>query len=77
MTLRNIVLEALQAFHSELRAMGAEMVAITPEPERYTRALHKKLNLTFDILTHIGPSVPLWTDSTTSRITACRSLRDP
>ena len=27
------------------------MVVITPEQERYTRALHKKLNLTFDILT--------------------------
>lgn len=26
---------------------------ITPELERYTRALHKKLNLTFDILTDL------------------------
>lgn len=29
------------------------MVVITPELERYTRALHKKLNLTFDILTDL------------------------
>jgi peroxiredoxin len=28
-------------------------VVITPELERYTRALHKKLNLTFDILTDL------------------------
>lgn len=28
-------------------------MVITPELERYTRALHKKLNLTFDILTDL------------------------
>jgi len=33
--------------------MGAEIVVITPELERYTRTLHKKLNLTFDILTDL------------------------
>jgi peroxiredoxin len=44
-------LEALQEIHSEVRALGAEIVVVTPELERYTRALHKKLNLTFDILT--------------------------
>jgi len=34
------------------------MVVLTPELERYTRALHKKLNLTFDILTdlHLKPA---------------------
>jgi len=46
-------LEALQQIHSEVRALGAEIVVITPELERYTRALHKKLNLTFDILTDL------------------------
>src|SRR6201996_5992246 len=46
-------LEALQQIHSEARALGAELVVITPELERYTRALHKKLNLTFDILTDL------------------------
>ena len=46
-------LEALQEIHSEVRALGAQIVVITPELERYTRALHKKLNLTFDILTDL------------------------
>ncbi len=46
-------LEALQEIHSEVRALSAEIIVITPELERYTRALHKKLNLTFDILTDL------------------------
>jgi len=46
-------LEALREIHSEVRALGARIVVITPELERYTRALHKKLNLTFDILTDL------------------------
>ena len=44
-------LEALQEISSEVSALGARIVAITPELERYTRNLRKKLNLTFDILT--------------------------
>ena len=46
-------LEALQGIDSEARALGARIVVLTPELERYTRALHKKLNLTFDILTDL------------------------
>jgi peroxiredoxin len=46
-------LEALQEIHSEVRALGAQIVVVTPELERYTRALHKKLNLTFDVLTDL------------------------
>ncbi len=46
-------LEALQETYSEIRAQGAELVVITPELERYTRALHRKLNLSFDILTDL------------------------
>lgn len=46
-------LEALQGIDSEVRALGARIVVLTPELERYTRALHKKLNLTFDILTDL------------------------
>jgi peroxiredoxin len=46
-------LEALQQIHSEVRALGAQIVVVTPELERYTRALHKKLNLSFDILTDL------------------------
>src|SRR5215475_4822837 len=46
-------LEALQQIYPEVRALGARIVALTPELERYTRSLHKKLNLTFDILTDL------------------------
>jgi peroxiredoxin len=46
-------LEALQAIDSEVRRLGAQIVAITPELERYTRNVHKKPNLTFDILTDL------------------------
>lgn len=44
-------LEALREIDSDVRALDARIVALTPELERYTRSLHKKLNLTFDILT--------------------------
>lgn len=46
-------LEALQAIDSEVRELGARIVTLTPETERYTRDVHKKLNLTFDILTDL------------------------
>jgi peroxiredoxin len=46
-------LEALQGINAEVRALGAQIVVLTPELERYTRALHKKLNLSFDILTDL------------------------
>lgn len=46
-------LEALQQIDSEVRALGERIVALTPELERYTRSLHKKLNLTFDLLTDL------------------------
>src|SRR5260370_1799368 len=46
-------LEALQEVDSEVRALGARIVALTPELERYTRSVYKKLNLTFDILTDL------------------------
>ena len=46
-------LEALQQIHSDVRSLDAQIVVITPELERYTRALHKKLNLSFDILTDL------------------------
>ena len=46
-------LEALQQIYGEVRALGAQIVVLTPELERYTRALHKKLNLSFDILTDL------------------------
>jgi peroxiredoxin len=46
-------LEALQEIYSEVRALGAQIVVLTPELERYTRAMHRKLNLSFDILTDL------------------------
>jgi peroxiredoxin len=46
-------LEALQEIDSQVRALGARIVVLTPELDRYTRALHKKLNLSFDILTDL------------------------
>jgi peroxiredoxin len=48
-----VELETLQEIESEVRGLGGRIVAITPELERYTRNLHKKLNLTFDILTDL------------------------
>ncbi len=46
-------LEALEQIHSDVRRLGAQIVVLTPELERYTRALHRKLNLTFDILSDL------------------------
>jgi peroxiredoxin len=46
-------LEALQEIDSEVRALGARMVALTPELEWFTRNVHKKLKLKFDILTDL------------------------
>ena len=46
-------LEALQEIHSQVTALGAQIVVLTAELERYTRALHKKLSLTYDILTDL------------------------
>jgi peroxiredoxin len=44
-------LEALRDINSEVKAFGAQIVVLTPELERYTRNLHNKLKLPFDILT--------------------------
>ncbi len=46
-------LEALRDINSEVKGLGAQIVVLTPELERYTRNLHKKLNLPFDILTDL------------------------
>jgi len=46
-------LEALLQIHPEVKTLGAQIVVLTPELERYTRVPHKKLNLTFDILTDL------------------------
>jgi peroxiredoxin len=46
-------LEALRGIHSEVKTLGGKIVVLTPELERYTRNLHNKLNLSFDILTDL------------------------
>ena len=46
-------LEALQQIHPQVRELGGQIVVLTPELKRYTRALHRKLNLTYDILTDL------------------------
>ena len=46
-------LEALKEIDSEVQELGARIVVLTPELERYTRALHNKLNLPFDVLTDL------------------------
>ena len=46
-------LEALQEIDSEVRQLGGRIVALTPQLERYARIVHRKLNLTFDILTDL------------------------
>ena len=46
-------LEALQVVDSGVKALGARIVAISPELERYTRSVHRKLSLSFDILTDL------------------------
>jgi peroxiredoxin len=46
-------LEALQGIHSEVKTLGGQIVVLTAELERYTRNLHNKLNLSFDILTDL------------------------
>ena len=50
-------LEALQQVDSDVRKLGARIVVLTPEIERYARALHRKLNLTFDMLTDLHQKV--------------------
>ena len=46
-------LEALQEVNGEVTGLGAHIVVLSPEIERYTHAMHKKLNLSFDILTDL------------------------
>ena len=47
----------LEQIDSEVRTLGTRIVVITHELERYTRVLHKKVNLSFDILTDLHPKV--------------------
>ena len=50
-------LEALQAALPDIQRLGASLVAITPEVERYGRSVHRRLNLGFDVLSDHGLQV--------------------
>jgi len=47
-------LEALQAALSDIQRLGANLVAISPQLERYGHSIHRRLNLGFDVLTDRG-----------------------
>src|SRR6266403_1109376 len=44
-------LEALQAVWPQLRALGASLIAISPQPGQYGRAVRRRAKLEFDVLT--------------------------
>src|SRR4029077_18793587 len=46
-------LEALQAAWPQLRAMGASLVAISPQLAQYGRAVRRRAKLEFDVLTDL------------------------
>jgi peroxiredoxin len=46
-------LEALQAVWPELRALGASLVAISPQLPQYGRAVRRRAKLEFDVLTDL------------------------
>jgi peroxiredoxin len=46
-------LEALQAVWPQLRAMGASMVALSPELPQYGRAVRRRAKLEFDLLSDL------------------------
>ena len=50
-------LEALQAALSDIQRLGANLVAISPQLEKYGHIVHRRLNLGFDILADHGLQV--------------------
>jgi len=47
-------LEALQTALPDIQRLGASLVAISPQLEKYGRSIHRRLNLGFDVLTDRG-----------------------
>ncbi len=47
-------LEALQDVYDEIKALGAELVAICPQRQEHLTAIVNKNNLTFDIVHDVG-----------------------
>src|ERR1700733_10206478 len=50
-------LEALQTALPDIQQLGANLVAISPQLERYGRSILRRLNLGFDVLTDRGLQV--------------------
>jgi peroxiredoxin len=50
-------LEVLQTALADIQWLGASLVAISPQLERYGRSIHRRLNLGFDVLTDQGLQV--------------------
>jgi peroxiredoxin len=50
-------LEVLQTALADIQWLGASLVAISPQLERYGRSIHRRLNLAFDELTDSGLQV--------------------
>ena len=50
-------LEALQTALPEIQRLGASLVAISPQLEKYGHSVHRRLNLGFDVLTDRGLQV--------------------
>jgi len=50
-------LEALQAALPDIQGLGANLVAISPQLEKYGRTVHRRLKLSFDILSDRGLQV--------------------
>src|SRR5437773_11155142 len=46
-------LEALQAVWPQVRALGASLIAISPQLEQYGRAVRRRAKLEFDVLTDL------------------------
>src|SRR5271163_2501565 len=50
-------LEALQAALPDIQRLGANLVAVSPQLEKYGRTVHRRLKLSFDILSDRGLEV--------------------
>jgi peroxiredoxin len=46
----NLELEALQAIHADIKTLGATLIVISPQLEKYSKQVSKKYNLTFPVL---------------------------
>ena len=47
-------LESLQTALPDIQRLGASLVAISPQLEKYGRSIHRRLHLGFDVLTDRG-----------------------